>query len=273
MEYLVSFRPGIPMEENLLPFSSIEEPGVRKLLRGAAGVLLPDHVTPARYESITREARSWFPRQEARFLFFGKSSQSLLFQRLGIRHPESLVFETPPQLTAYLNEHGAPWGYPMVLKGDRGGGGSTVFPIRSPEDVAPSLAKLPAGEPLLLQRWVEHGGKDLRVVIYGSHAVSYFRVGGGAFYNNVCRGGRVDHEGWPRLQEKGVEAVRRFRSQVSIDIAGFDLMFPDAGDPVFVEINYHFGKKGLGGSKGHGAHVNEAIRDWRNLCLSGAGNL
>ena len=38
--------------------------------------------------------------------------------------------------------------------------------------------------------------------------------------------------------------------RMGIDVAGFDLMFPDQGAPVFVEINHHFGHKGLGGPAG-----------------------
>ncbi len=265
--YLVSFRPEIPMEENLPPYIPVEDAGVRDLLRGAAGVLLPDYVTPWRYESITSLAGEWFPRLEARFLCHGKTRQILLFRRIGVRHPESLLFDDPDRLMAHFGENGPPWEYPFVLKGDTGGGGTTVFPIRSGADLPKYLEMLPDEGPLLLQRWVDHGGKDLRVVVYGNHAVSYFRIGDGRFYNNVCRGGRLDHEAWPHLQERGVEAVRRFCASTRIDIAGFDLMFPDEGDPVFVEINFHFGRKGLGGAGGHRAYMRKAIDDWRERCL------
>jgi ribosomal protein S6--L-glutamate ligase len=258
------------MEENLPPFTTIEDPLTIDLLRKAAGVLLPSHVSPWTYRSITQYAKDWFPRLEARFNFQGKTRQVHLFHRMGVRHPDSLVFETPVCLQAYLKENGPPWGYPIVLKGDLGGGGETVFPIYGREDVPKYLPNLPKDEPLLIQKWVEHGGKDLRVVIYGDQAVSYFRVGGGQFYNNVCRGGRLDHGGWPELQQKGVSAVRAFCSRAGIDIAGFDLMFPDEGEPVFVEVNFHFGRKGLGGPRGHQGHVLRAILSWRDRLLSTA---
>ncbi|NLI82413.1 MAG: hypothetical protein GX443_12130 [Deltaproteobacteria bacterium] len=265
--YFVSFLPQVSMEENLPPYSPLDDPTVQGLLRHAVGVLLPEYLTPSRYANITRYARQWFPQLEGRFHSYGKSRQILLFRKLGVRHPESILFETPAQLlTAFLQE-GSPWGYPFVLKGDKGGGGSRVFPIRKPESLPRRVTQLPGNEPALMQRWVEHGGKDLRVVVYGDHAVSYFRVGGGNFYNNVCRGGRIDHTGWPDLQEKGVRAVTAFCREARIDVAGFDLMFPDAGDPVFVEINFHFGRKGLGGSEGHRLHLRRAIEDWRRRCL------
>jgi len=267
--YFVSFRPEIGMEENLPPYSKIEDRPSIDLLRKAAGVLLPSHVSPWTYRNITQHARNWFPRLDTRFNYQGKTRQVQLFTHLKVRHPESLVFGNPFSLQTALREKGPPWPYPFVLKGDLGGGGETVFPIYSQDDVAECLETLPKDKPLLIQKWVDHGGKDLRVVTYGDQAISYFRVGGGRFYNNVCRGGRLDHNGWPELQRKGVSAVLAFSKQAGIDIAGFDLMFPDEGAPVFVEVNFHFGTKGLGGLKEHRRHVERAIWRWRNHLLSG----
>ncbi|MGC8493054.1 MAG: ATP-grasp domain-containing protein [Syntrophobacteraceae bacterium] len=267
--FCVSFRPEVEMEENLPPLAALEDPRTIELLRKAAGVLLPSHVSPWRYEGITVHARDWFPRLDVQFHCRGKTRQVHLFDRMGVRRPETLVFQTPAELGDYLSRCGSPWGYPFVLKGDLGGGGDTVFPIYEAQETAEYLEKLPRDAPLLIQKWVGHGGKDLRVVIYGDQAVSYFRVGGGRFYNNVCRGGKVDHEGWPELQQKGVEAALAFSRNAAIDIAGFDLMFPDDGAPVFIEVNFHFGRKGLGGRSAHERYVSMAIERWRNRLLTG----
>ena len=266
--YIVSFRPAVEMEENLPPLAGLEDPATIDLLRNAAGVLLPSHVSPWRYQAITSHTTNWFPRLDVQFNSRGKTKQAYLFMKLGVRHPETLVFDNPHKLRDYLSAHGSPWGYPFVLKGDMGGGGDTVFPVYGPGEIAGRLSKLPENDPLLIQKWVGHGGKDLRVVIYGDHAVSYFRVGEGRFYNNVCRGGKLDHEGWPELQLKGAAAALAFSRIAGIDIAGYDLMFPDEGDPVFIEVNFHFGRKGLGGPKPHQAYILQAIESWRRRVLS-----
>ena len=266
--YFVSFYPQIPMEENLPVFQSLDVPEVRELITGAAGVVIPRYILPGRYEVITRLTKHWFPHQRAKHDYGGKIRQIRLFRELGIRHPESLLFSNSDELLNHFNRFGAPWEYPVVLKGDLGGGGSGVFPIYGPEDVSRHIGKIPPQQPILLQRWVEHGGRDLRVVTYGQDlAVSYFRVGDGRFYNNVCRGGRMDHDGWPDEQAKGVKAAQALCRLAMIDIAGFDLMFPDEGEPVFVEINFNFGRKGLGGAAGHRKYEIEAVMRWRDRRL------
>jgi ribosomal protein S6--L-glutamate ligase len=50
---------------------------------------------------------------------------------------------------------------------------------------------------------------------------------------------------------------------VGINLAGFDLMFPDDGPPVFIEINYNFGRKGLGGTPGFRKLFREAVEWWQ----------
>ncbi len=266
--YFISLYPRIPLEENLSIFDPLTDPGVRHLIKSATGLLLPPYVPPWRYNEIKTLARHWFPRLDARFEYAGKIAQIRLFQQMGVRYPETFVFADCNQLMSHFAQYGSPWGYPLVLKGDKGGGGSTVYPIHSPEEMPLQVARLPRHEPALLQKMVDHGGKDLRVVLYGDRTVSYFRVGGGQFYNNVCRGGRIEHDLRPAKSQIGRQAVLAFSRRAAIDIAGFDLMFSDEGSPFFIEINFHFGRKGLGGFSGHQDHLLQAFRRWRHRILS-----
>lgn len=266
--YFVSFHPSIALDENRSLFSDLGDPEMQGLLAGAAGVLFPTYITPQRYDQITRLARAWFPRLEVRFRHLGKTKQILLFRELGVRHPESLLFNDPGELGEYVTAHGSPWGFPVVMKTDLGGGGTGVFPVYAAADVTRQARRLPRDQPALLQRWVNHRGKDLRVVVYGDLAVSYFRIGAGGFYNNVCRGGRIDHDLGPEQQQQGIAAVQAVCRRIGLDVAGFDLMFPDHGEPVFVEINHHFGRKGLGGTAGHQRYFLKAVWHWRQRLLS-----
>ncbi|RPH84540.1 MAG: hypothetical protein EHM75_10815, partial [Desulfobacteraceae bacterium] len=61
----------------------------------------------------------------------------------------------------------------------------------------------------------------------------------------------MDHEGNPRLKKKAIRAVERFCRRAGIQVAGLDILYdskryPDT--PLFLEINYYFGRRGLGGS-------------------------
>ena len=49
-----------------------------------------------------------------------------------LSHPESVVVDTPEQLQAQLSS----FTYPLFIKGDRGGGGATVFNLVTPSDFA-----------------------------------------------------------------------------------------------------------------------------------------
>jgi ribosomal protein S6--L-glutamate ligase len=260
--YFLSMNHLVPLEENLPNLAPLDDPAVVRLIRFARGVVMPRGITEKRYRKITAMAQNWFPNSNGRYSYYGKTKQALLFRRLRVRHPRTVVYSNPQSLID-AERRALPLNYPFVLKGDTGGGGSRVFPVSSRNDLLKGLNRLPVEEPLLIQQWIKHGGMDLRVVVIGARVVSYFRVGGGKFYNNACRGGRIHPDIFPELQQSGVAAVTRFSDITGINIAGFDLMFPDDGPPVFIEINYNFGRKGLGGAPGFRRLFQEAVGLWQ----------
>ncbi|MBW1980039.1 MAG: hypothetical protein JRJ12_02355 [Deltaproteobacteria bacterium] len=260
--YFLSMNPLVELEENLPNLAPLDDPTVVKLIRGARGVVMPPGLRPARYRKIAALARDWFPRLEAKFSYPGKTRQTMLFQHLAVRHPRTAIFHNRQHLLMQTVD-GLPLAYPFVLKGDRGGGGVAVFPVCNSLELEAALGKLPEGEPLLLQEWIKHQGRDLRVVVVGARIVSYFRVGNGGFYNNICRGGRIDRHGRPKQQMAGIRAVARFCKVADINLAAFDLMFPDQGPPMFIEINFNFGRKGLGGTAGYRRLFQQAVALWQ----------
>jgi ribosomal protein S6--L-glutamate ligase len=261
-KYFLSMNSLVELEKNLPNLAPLEAPEVADMIRAARGVVMPRGITRKRYRKITNMAQNWFPNLDAKYDYSGKTRQIILFQRLRIRHPRSILYPNP-QVLLDAEKRMLPLDYPFVLKGDNGGGGSRVFPVCCRKDLIRGLQRLPAEEPLLIQRWVDHGGMDLRVVVVGAKMVSYFRVGGGNFYNNVCRGGRMRTDIFPELQERGMAAVARLCHLAGINFAGFDLMFADAGPPIFIEINFNFGRKGLGGTPGFRRLFKEAVDLWQ----------
>jgi ribosomal protein S6--L-glutamate ligase len=81
--------------------------------------------------------------------------------------------------------------------------------------------------------------------------------------HNVAQGGEVDAESDPGLQAAGRERVKHFCKLTGINLAAFDLVFsPDEEEPVFLEINYTFGRTGLGGSEKFYGSLQEAVNRW-----------
>ena len=88
-----------------------------------------------------------------------------------------------------------------------------------------------------------------------------------AFYHNLSKGAFIDQSSDPDLQLAGRNWARHLSRATGIDLAGIDFLFPlREGQlverPLFLEINYFFGRSGLGGSKNFYQHLQEASLEW-----------
>jgi ribosomal protein S6--L-glutamate ligase len=75
----------------------------------------------------------------------------------------------------------------------------------------------------------------------------------------------IDAEADPTLQSKGVALVKQICHKTGINLAGLDVIFPaqvEDPDPMLLEINYFFGRKGLGGSEAYYRILLEEIQSW-----------
>ena len=81
----------------------------------------------------------------------------------------------------------------------------------------------------------------------------------------VARGSRIDKK-WRRdLQEKGIFQARSLCERSGINLAAMDFVFgmnDSDPQPLLLEINYYFGRRGLGGSLKYYRHLHRAIREW-----------
>jgi ribosomal protein S6--L-glutamate ligase len=69
----------------------------------------------------------------------------------------------------------------------------------------------------------------------------------------------------PELTRKGIGCVQRFCEKTGIDLAAFDVLFDRSRqdpEPLLSEINFLFGRKGLGGSASFHALLNQAVHTW-----------
>ncbi len=258
---IASLHPCIRKEINILCAGRSLTDREKKRLQKARAVILPQGVTAEVYRECRRLVPRVFPNYDLRFGLEGKVGDALLFEYFQVPHPRTLAFvdresfrkafpdpELPPVLLS---------GYPLVMKGNEGGEGSLVFRIESNRDLEDKLDLLRGSavrdQGFVLQEFIDHGGRDLRVVILYDQLFAYWRVqpDPSRFRTNQRQGGTIDHGGDSRLREKAIKSVERFCRRAGIQVAGVDILFNrkrDPDTPLFLEINYYFGRRGLGGS-------------------------
>ena len=55
--------------------------------------------------------------------------------------------------------------------------------------------------------------------------------------------------------------LERFLRATGINLAAMDILYSGDG-PLFLEINYYFGRRGLGGSEQFYQFLNQAVKEW-----------
>jgi len=279
---ILSFHPNIVAERNILCAGRLPNDEDRAAICQAQAVILSQGCPEALYRMCRRHCPCVFPNYDARFDYPGKVGQARLFQKLGAPFPRTYSFD---QLSSYQNLHGqrgpqASLGFPCVFKFDWGGEGDGVFLLRTEADLEEALKRARQAEQgglkgFLLQEYIPCNARSLRVVMIAEKLISYWRrqQNGAAFLTNLKTGALIDHGSDTGLQEEGKALVRDFCTKTGINLAAFDLLFADraqGGSPFFLEINYFFGRQGLGGSLNYYKMVDEAVARWLNsigLCL------
>ena len=117
------------------------------------------------------------------------------------------------------------------------------------------------------QEWIETKGNVLRVVIMGKILRSYWKrvEGSGEKIAAINRGARINENWRPDLQEKGETQTQRLFESTGINLAAIDFVFPFSHpepQPLFLEVNYAFGREGLGGSENFYLLLFEVLQEW-----------
>ena len=222
---------------------------------------------------VRRNCARFFPDYTARFAYPGKLGQARLFLETGACHPDTKIFARFSDYAEFCKHHaGSALSFPFVLKMDWGGEGDTVHLVASAEDLEHRLGQVRVYEAsgqqgFLIQRYIPSGFRSLRVVVIYRKTVSYWRSHDqpGNFCDSLSKGARMDRVSDPALQEMAVQSVREFCAKTHINLAGFDLLFSSEEKqpvPLFLEINYFFGRRGIGGSEAYYDLLVEQIHRW-----------
>jgi ribosomal protein S6--L-glutamate ligase len=163
----------------------------------------------------------------------------------------------------------------MVFKLDWGGEGQTVLLLNSRHDLDHALNLAADYETsdqrgFILQSVVPHANRTLRVVVIGPTVKAYWRIQDNpdVFGTSMADGARIDHQVPPAIGHQVITLTRRFCQQTQINLAGLDLILcasdlsSDTPQPLFLEINYFFGRTGLGGSSAFYALLQSAVDRW-----------
>ncbi len=268
---ILSFHPIIEADQNII--CAGREPNEADLaaIEQADAVILSQGCSRALYRMARRNCPHVFPNLDVRFDFPGKRGQIDLFRRLGIAHPGTCWY---PSVVAF-DKAAAPPGFPAVVKFDWGGQGETVFKVACRRDLAAALCRAAAFESsgqrgFLVQQYIPFERRSLRVVVIGARLISYWRwqPDSGQFGTSVAGGAQIDHDADPKLQAAARSVVWRICAQTGLQLAGFDFIFnryDQAGgtpEPLALEINYFFGRTGLGGSDAYYRILEAEVRKW-----------
>jgi ribosomal protein S6--L-glutamate ligase len=271
---IVSFHSIIEADKNII--CAGREPNAADLaaIKAAQAVILNQGCGRSLYEAARANCPNVFPNYDAKFKYPGKIGQIKLFRKINICHPSTKIY---PDIASFQTQydqkpHPLPWSYPIVFKLDWGGEGETVYLVNSTENLQKRLKQTAEYEKsgqtgFLLQEYVPSNNKSLRVVAIGQRLISYWRIQQNidVFHASLSKGAVIVSKAHPELQHKARAVVRQICQKTGINLAGFDVIFSseiEDPEPILLEINYFFGRKGLGGSEPYYKILQEEIRTW-----------
>jgi ribosomal protein S6--L-glutamate ligase len=270
---ILSFHPIFEADRNIICAGRPPDESDLKAIRKARAVILPQGCRLDLYRMARENCGHVFPDLRVKFDYPGKLGQMRFFRENRVPHPLTFGFES---LNAF-EQDGFPedLAYPLVFKFDWGGEGETVFAVPSESRLVELLEMARRFEAsgqrgFLLQEMIPGTNRSLRIAVVGRRLVSYWRVGDEkkAFGTSLSRGGLMDHQSDPRLQAAARDAVAALCRRSHINLAGFDLIFGPqspagaAARPLFLEINWFFGRRGFGGSEAYYRLLMGEIEAW-----------
>jgi len=272
---ILSFHPCFTADKNII--CAGRKPGKADLkeIKLADVVILPQGCSEDLYYMARENCKNVFPDYDARFKYPGKTGQILLFQKTETAHPATRIFASVSSLydeEGNIIKENLPFTYPFVLKLDWGGEGDTVYLIKTQAALKKAFKKTGEFERtgqkgFMLQEYIESGNRSLRIAVIGQKYISYWRIreNPDSFYSGLSQGAIIDFDSNPELVRAAVDKVKDFCRKTGINLAGFDLLFSPGkydDEPLFLEINYFFGRKGLGGSEKFYKILNGEIKKW-----------
>ena len=271
---ILSFHPIFEADKNIICAGRDPDSSDLAAIKAAAAVILPQGCRQSLYEMVRNTCDHFFPNYDTRFQYPGKIGQIQLFREASIPHPQTETFQT---IALFRNKYDSklrrlPFRPPMVLKLNWGDEGDTVFLVPSLGALAERLQQIKSFEQsgqfgFLLQQYIPNRNRTLRVVIIGQQLKAYWRIQktSDLFLSNLSKGAVLDFESDQDLQTRALASMENFCKMTEINLAGFDVLFSTENNektPFLLEINYFFGRHGLGGSEAYYRILHQEINAW-----------
>lgn len=269
---ILSFHPCFVTEcQIILGSRSLGSPDLQ-FIDEAEAIILPQSCSEELYRHCARSDALIFPDYRVRFQYPGKTGQSILFKETGTPLPETEIWGSADDFRQSIRNNSIPHEFPFLLKADKGHEGEGIHLIEDHQTLDTSLDSLKILEDsgsggFISQELIPAEGNVLRVVIMGQGMITYWKrpEHPGQTITTASKNGIIDKEWRQDLQDKGKVEVRRFSEKTGINLAAIDCIFPvktENPEPLLLEINYYFGRRGLGGSINYYGLLFQAIQYW-----------
>lgn len=270
---IISFHPCFDSGYQIILGDRPIDSDILSRIKKAEVIILPQWCTEELFRACLQTGALLFPDYRKRFEYAGKTGQSRLFSNLGLPHPETLCWEN---VSSFEKKHGnlekPPHKWPFVLKEDGSHEAEGVHLADSPEALRISLERIALREKsgpggFVTQEFIDGSGNILRSVIIGEDVISYWKRPStpGQIITTISRGAIIDH-GWrPDMMEKGRKLALELVKMTGINLAAVDFIPRDSEEDytlLFLEINYYFGRRGLGGSEKFYKLLFNALQSW-----------
>jgi len=260
---ILSFHPCFVADAQIIPGDRKLDQSDFALIRAAKAIILPQTCSRSLYRACKRSSAVLFPEYEWRFRYPGKTAQSRFFEKMGCPHPATRRWRSPEALRKARPPHSVPF----FIKANHTHEGEGVWLVEDHEDLDRALDSIEkwGTDSFITQEMIPCKGNVLRVVVLGKRFRCYWKRSRDRSVTTVSRGAKIDGRWRSDLREKGIGQARRLCDFSGINVAAMDFVFSMADsdpEPLILEINYYFGRRGLGGSLNYYRSLYGALREW-----------
>ena len=243
------------------------------LIHNADAIILPQSCSKFLYQTCSESRALTFPNYEMRFKYPGKMGQSLLFREFRSPQPKTLLWSCVKEFQDTLPERLAfPHKLPFLIKEDKSHEAEGVYMVEDELSLSETLKRLTRKESsgqkgFVTQDFIPSEGNALRAVIMGKGITTYWKRPSkpGMSITTIRLGAVIDHHWREDLQEKGKAEAQALSEKAGINLAAVDFVFSLKDrdpEPFILEINYYFGRRGLGGTERYYQLLYHALKEW-----------